>query len=100
MKVTTSKPRIDQDMASEYRFDYGKAKPNRFAERMNLNVGWTAEKFVEGEKGKKESGKKKELKKVTKAKPVAKAKAKAPAKKLGAKKKPAAKAKPKSKKKK
>jgi hypothetical protein len=34
-------------MDSEYRFDYEKAKPNRFAEKMNLNVGWTVEKFVE-----------------------------------------------------
>ena len=45
-KTRTSKSQIDQDMASEYRFDYGKAKLNRFAEKMNLNVGWTMERFV------------------------------------------------------
>lgn len=33
-KTSTTKPRKVQDMASEYRFDYKKAKPNRFAERM------------------------------------------------------------------
>lgn len=33
-KTPTTKPRKVHDMASEYRFDYKKAKPNRFAERM------------------------------------------------------------------
>jgi hypothetical protein len=30
-KITTSKSRKEQEMASEYRFDYKKVKPNRFA---------------------------------------------------------------------
>ena len=80
-KTHTSKPRVDQEMASEYRFDYNTAKPNRLAEKMNLNVGWTVEKFVAEEK--KESGKKSAPKKAIpakKAKPAVK--------------KPAAKAKP------
>ncbi len=33
-KTPTSKRRKVQEMASEYRFDYQKAKPNRFAARM------------------------------------------------------------------
>lgn len=33
-KTLTRKPRKIQEMASEYRFDYKKAKPNRFAEKM------------------------------------------------------------------
>ena len=33
-KMPTTKPRKVQDMASEYHFDYKKAKPNRFAARM------------------------------------------------------------------
>lgn len=33
-KTPTPKPRKVQDMAPEYRFDYKKAKPNRFAVRM------------------------------------------------------------------
>ena len=33
-KTPASKPLKIQDMASEYRFDYQKAKPNRFAEKM------------------------------------------------------------------
>ena len=33
-KTPRTKPRKVQDMASEYRFDYKKAKPNRFAARM------------------------------------------------------------------
>jgi hypothetical protein len=33
-KTPETKPRKVQDMASEYRFDYQKAKPNRFAKRM------------------------------------------------------------------
>lgn len=60
-KTRTSKRQIDQDMADEYRFDYKKAKPNRFAEKMNLNVGWTVERCVAEEKKegkKKEAGKK------------------------------------------
>ena len=41
-----------QGMDLEYGFDYSKAKPNRFAEKMNLNVGWIVEKFVAEEKNK------------------------------------------------
>jgi hypothetical protein len=33
-KMPTTKARKVQDMASEYQFDYKKAKPNRFAARM------------------------------------------------------------------
>ncbi len=33
-KTPASKPRKIKEMASEYRFDYKKAKPNRFAEKM------------------------------------------------------------------
>ena len=33
-KTPASKPRKVSEMASEYRFDYKKAKPNRFAEKM------------------------------------------------------------------
>jgi hypothetical protein len=33
-KTPTTKSRKVQDMATEYRFDYKKAKPNRFAARM------------------------------------------------------------------
>ncbi|OIN97098.1 MAG: hypothetical protein AUJ21_00895 [Anaerolineae bacterium CG1_02_58_13] len=33
-KMPASKPRKIKEMASEYRFDYKKAKPNRFAEKM------------------------------------------------------------------
>ena len=33
-KTPTTKSRKVQEMASEYRFDYKKAKPNRFAARM------------------------------------------------------------------
>jgi hypothetical protein len=33
-KTSETKSRKVQDMASEYRFDYRKAKPNRFAKRM------------------------------------------------------------------
>ena len=33
-KTPTTKPRKVQQMAPEYRFDYKKAKPNRFAARM------------------------------------------------------------------
>ena len=33
-KMPTNKARKIQDMASEYQFDYKKAKPNRFAARM------------------------------------------------------------------
>lgn len=33
-KTPANKTRKVQDMAPEYRFDYKKAKPNRFAERM------------------------------------------------------------------
>jgi len=59
-----------QEMDLEYRFDYDKANPNRFAEKMKLDVGWTVEKFMaeekkeEGEstfKGKEGRAKEKEL---------------------------------------
>ena len=33
-KTRTTKSRKAQEMASEYRFDYKKAKPNRFTARM------------------------------------------------------------------
>lgn len=33
-KTQTTKPRKVQEMAPEYRFDYKKAKPNRFAAKM------------------------------------------------------------------
>jgi hypothetical protein len=33
-KTPASKPRKVKEMASEYRFDYKKAKPNRFAAKM------------------------------------------------------------------
>ena len=33
-KTPTTKPRKVQDMAPEYKFDYKKTKPNRFAARM------------------------------------------------------------------
>lgn len=33
-KTPTTKSRKAQDMAAEYKFDYKKAKPNRFAARM------------------------------------------------------------------
>jgi hypothetical protein len=33
-KTPALKPRNVQEMASEYRFDYKKAKPNRFAKKM------------------------------------------------------------------
>jgi hypothetical protein len=33
-KTPENKTRKIQEMASEYRFDYSKAKPNRFAKRM------------------------------------------------------------------
>jgi len=33
-KTPVSKPRKVQEMSSEYHFDYKKAKPNRFAEKM------------------------------------------------------------------
>jgi len=33
-KTPTTKPRKVKEMAPEYRFDYKKAKPNRFAARM------------------------------------------------------------------
>ncbi len=34
MKMPVTKPRKTVEMAKEYRFDYSKAKPNRFAARM------------------------------------------------------------------
>jgi hypothetical protein len=33
-KTPETKSRKAKEMAAEYRFDYGKAKPNRFAKRM------------------------------------------------------------------
>ncbi len=33
-KTPVTKPRKTAEMAKEYRFDYNKAKPNRFAKRM------------------------------------------------------------------
>ena len=36
-KTPASKPRKIKEMASEYRLDYKKAKPNRFAEKMQQN---------------------------------------------------------------
>ena len=78
MKAASSKHRKVHEMASEYHFDYKKAKSNRFAEKMNLNVGWTVEKFVAEEK---KEGKKKEV--ARKAKAPAKAK---PAKKTSSEK--------------
>ena len=33
-KMPVTKPRKTAEMAKEYRFDYSKAKPNRFAARM------------------------------------------------------------------
>jgi hypothetical protein len=33
-KMPDSKPRKVREMSAEYRFDYKKAKPNRFAEKM------------------------------------------------------------------
>jgi len=33
-KTSGSKPRKAAEMSAEYRFDYAKAKPNRFASRM------------------------------------------------------------------
>jgi len=36
-KTPASKPRKIKEMASEYRLDYKKAKPNRFAEKMKQN---------------------------------------------------------------
>jgi len=35
-KTPENKTRKVQEMASEYRFDYRKAKPNRFAKRMKI----------------------------------------------------------------
>ena len=78
MKSSTSKTSKFQDMASEYHFDYSKAKPNRFVDKMNLNVGWTVEKFAEEEKEVKKPVKAKAKVPPKKAKPAAKAK---PAKK-------------------
>ena len=105
-KTLTRKLRVDQEMASEYRFDYSKAKPNRFAEKMKLAMGWTVERFVElspQEKPKKKlakapsarasaskDGNRAPAKKATKAKAPAK-KPKSLAKKPKTTKKPAAK---------
>ncbi len=35
-KTPARKPRKIKEMAPEYRFDYKKAKPNRFAEKMKI----------------------------------------------------------------
>jgi len=70
-KSRISKARADQEMASEYRFDYSRARPNRFAEGMK--VGWTVQRFAGKEK--KSAPKKSAAKKtVTKAKPAKKKK--------------------------
>ena len=79
-----------EEMADQYRFDYKKAKPNRFAEKMNLNVGWTVEKFV-AEETREEKPKKSAPKKAAPAKKAKPTKPKAPAKKSKPVKKPAAK---------
>ena len=42
-----------EEIVLEYRFDYTMAKPNRFAEMMILDVGWTVEKSVEEQKAEK-----------------------------------------------
>ena len=75
-----------QEMDLEYHFDYKEAKLNRFAEKMNLNVGWTVDKFVEEEKKETKKSAPKKAAPAKKAKPAIK--------------KPAAKAKPVKKKKK
>jgi len=62
-------------MDSEYRFDYEKAKPNRFAEKMNLNVGWTVEGFVASANGKSPSPNGKSTTSAKKTTPAKKAKA-------------------------
>jgi hypothetical protein len=41
-----------EEMASEYHFDYTKAKPNRFAEKMKFDIGGVVEGFVAEEKNK------------------------------------------------
>jgi len=94
VKIDTSKSHKDEELASEYRFDYQKAKPNRFAEKMNLNVGWTVERFVAEEKkepSRKAQGTSGKTRSPKGRKEVAKKSA--PAKKSAAK-KPATKAKP------
>ena len=88
-KAQVSKERLDQEMTSEYRFDYSKAKPNRFAEKMKL-AGWAVERFVAEEK-KAEKPKKSASKKVAPAKKAKPTKPKAPGKKTKPVKKPAAK---------
>jgi len=76
------------DMAKEYRFDYSKAKPNRFAEKMNLNVGWTVERFVAEEKKEKAVAKAKKSSAKTKKKvPAKKPTTKSKIKKIKSKKK-------------
>ena len=42
-----------EEIVLEYRFDSTMAKPNRFAEMMILDVGWTVEKSVEEQKAEK-----------------------------------------------
>jgi len=57
-----------EEMALEYRFDYSKAKPNRFAEGMK--PGWTVEWFVGEERT--SSPKAKAAAKAKKTKPLKK----------------------------
>ena len=68
---TTNSPKV-QEMASEYRFDYGKAKPNRFAEKTNLNVNWMVERFVGEAKPKAKTSDKKPAAKNTTTKKASK----------------------------
>jgi hypothetical protein len=37
-KPGSRRPKSDEDMLPEYRFDYSKAKPNRFAARLKAGV--------------------------------------------------------------
>jgi hypothetical protein len=41
-----------EEMAAEYRFDYTKAQPNRFAEKLKFDTGRVVERFVAEEKNK------------------------------------------------
>jgi hypothetical protein len=38
MKKTPNRKKTEDDLNAEYRFDYGKAKPNRFAAAMSGNT--------------------------------------------------------------
>lgn len=80
-----TKSRKVAEMALEYRFDYEKAKPNRFAEKLKLNAGWTVEKFMAEEK--KEKPKALRSAPAKKVKPVKKSSAKKVSKSVAKKKK-------------